>query len=164
MYANRIFVLVFALFSVLASGCEDSHDDSRYTLSNALSDPVTVTLNGDIGLLIAKVEEEAPKMPTEPVPHMRNLLIQGVISVTVKNNNTGVTHRLTEAAFVEGTPVAPGQYTVRMSGDGSSASIEFFNSIGGSSILKNGSYSVLVSVDDNDYFLMETFARNVSVE
>ncbi len=164
MQANKTHMVKFALLALLANGCEEPDEDSQYTLSNALSNPITVTLNGEIGLLIAEVEKDAPKIPTEPVPHLKNLLVQGVISVIVKNNSTGVTHRLTEAALVEGTPIKQGQYTVHMSGDGSSASIEFFNSIGGNRILRSGSYSAVVSVQDNDYFAMETFVRNVAVE
>jgi hypothetical protein len=146
-----------------ASGCDESDENNQYALSRLVPDPVTITLNGDIGLIVFKIEEESPNMPTEPAEELQNLLVQGIISVAVKNDNTSVTHSLTEAALITGSPIAPRQYAVHPSADGTSVTIEFFNAINGTKLQKEGNYSVAVTVQDNTYFGGETFIRNVSV-
>jgi hypothetical protein len=156
-------LLALAMVSVLALGCDDDDDDAGlYVLSSAVADPVPVTLDGDVGTLQFTLTTNP--VPNEPSATLLGFLTGGTIALNVANDVTGVNYNLVQGVQVTGDPAAPGEYrVVDDNGDGTSLTITFYNEFSGSTIRVDGDYTATVSVSDNEYFVVEEFARDVTV-
>ncbi len=160
MGCNIFHIAALLCVMLTVSSCE-GEEGELLILSDAFIDPVVVTLAGDLGT-IETLETESD-LTADQINEIRNMLVQGIIDVLVKNDETGATVRLIQGTQVPGLPIGPGQYTIEKVGSTGRLNIVFFNGFANVSLQKNGAYSALITVNANTQLEPESFARTVFV-
>jgi hypothetical protein len=161
--SRYVFVNVLmaaAIFAALALGCDDAQDEGKLALSAVIPNPVEVTL----GLATGSMEFDFSEHPLDPGEReeMKMFFIQGGIGVTVVHDATGVSYDLNDGSQVLTTPDYDGEYLVEANEDGTTVTVTFYNWIEGKTIVAGGDYSVTVDVLENDFFVTESFVRDVT--
>jgi hypothetical protein len=153
--------MVVVLFvPLLFAACDDS-GETLYKLSNAVDDPVTVTLSGSLGTLrFAQISG----IPIEPREELLGLLGNEIL-LTVQDPTTGGTADLISGVRVEETPSSPGEYRVSLLDDMSAIMVVFYNQTStGSTLVAGRTYDAAISVTANDFFQTESFTRLATVQ
>lgn len=161
MKTSIVGYLVLGLcVAILSGGCDDP-EDNRFRLSEAVDNPVAVSLTGVLGTVqLVRIDG----LPIEPRDQLYNLL-DGQISLTVSNPSTGTTVNLTEGELVETTPSAPGEFRVSLVEDMGQLMVVFYNETSTGAVLANGvDYEAAITVSPNDFFATESFTRQVAVQ
>jgi hypothetical protein len=150
-----------AISAALAAGCDDSEGAGKTALSAMIPDPVELT----VGLINGKMtfDFSAHPLDMERLEDLTYFLYTGGIGVTVANDETGVTHNLNDGTNVASSPDQVGEFLVAASEDGAIVTVEFYNWFQGASIRADGDYSATVEVLENEFFVTETFVRQVTV-
>lgn len=131
-----------------------------YRLSTNLGTAIDVELQGNgTGMLYLVL---ATPLPAEGDDAARLALLPDTIGLTVTNTETDVSFELSEGQQAT-TVISPGDYNVTLDAARTTITIEFFNEIEGASLRVDGSYLAAIDVLANDYFVTETFTRNVTV-
>ncbi|MDD5307098.1 MAG: hypothetical protein PHU25_07230 [Deltaproteobacteria bacterium] len=143
-------------------------ETEKYALSDAVPDPVTITLASEDTYEVGAVQFTLGKaLPGEPAT-LKQLLTDGTVGLVVTNTVTGVNADLLFGEPVEQMPTKPGQYWVEIAKAKDSVTIHFYNGWddnGTVRSLKAGSdYEAAVTVISNDYFEVDEFTRPVIVQ
>jgi hypothetical protein len=155
-------VLVCVLISAaLATGCDEGGGTEKLALSSAIPDPVTINLGLTVGTMTFDFSSHPLNLDRQE--DLQMFLLTGGIAVTAINDATGVTYTLNDGNEVLTTPDAPGEYLVSASGDGRTVTILFYNWLNGKYFMAGGDYSAAIDVLDNEFFVTESFTRNVIV-
>ncbi len=135
-------------------------DDDLFAISNAIPTTVNVSISGELGTINNFTNlNELPDASDETLISA----LGEAISLSVTNEDSGVSANLFDGTKVESTPASAGQYQAIL--DGENLTIVFFNeTTQGQSINVDGDYMATVIVSANDYFETENFTRNVIVQ
>ncbi|MCU0660823.1 MAG: hypothetical protein MUC50_00685 [Myxococcota bacterium] len=156
-------LIALGLFVAMAqTGCDDT-DETRFTLSKAVDNPVTVTLSVTGSLATVQLVR-INDLPVEPRAELLELLGRE-ISLIVTDLSSGTTANLLDGQRVDTPPAAPGQYRLSLVEDMSALMVVFYNeTIAGSSLKVGGDYTAALTVSANDFFLPQSFTRQVEVK
>ena len=151
-------ILTLALMVFIS--CDDDSDD-LLALSGIVTDPVPVTIQGDLGTLTFNFSGDP--VVSDNALDMNLLLSDGTIFLSVTATETGTSYDLLSGILSEVTPSGSGQYQVSADETGAFVTVRFFNNFQGATIVPDGAYSAVVNVNANDYFKTEEFSRGVQV-
>lgn len=170
---NRtMLITIAAALGLLVMGCTAITDFDKpkdagvdggtlYSINANLTNVVTVTLMGTSGELTLQL--------TNPLPQADDatliaLLTNGTVALNVTNEETNVNFNLIEGQYSESISL-PGDYNMSLSPERTTLTINFFNEVGvnGSTLHSGGDYMAQITVSQNDFFVTETFTRDVTV-
>ena len=157
--ANAVFAGL--LGAALAIGCDEGGEAGKIALSAVVPNPVPIELGLATGTMTFAVWSQP--LDLERQEDLEMFFYTNGIGVTVSNDETGVTYNLTEGWPVLTPPDMDGEYLVSLGADGTSITIDFYNTFQGHHILPAGDYSATVDVLENDFFVTEAFGRDVVV-
>jgi hypothetical protein len=153
-----VCVLISAAFAI---GCDEGGEGEKLALSTVIPDPVTISLGLTLGTLT--FDFSSHPLDLDRREDLTMFLFTGGIGVTAINDATGVTHTLNEGTEVMTMPDQAGEYLVSASEDGRTVTISFYNWLNGKYFAAGGDYSAAIDVLDNEFFVTETFTRQVTV-
>ena len=168
---KRTMLLTVAVaFTFLAMGCsaitdfdepKDAGADAGtlYSIDANLSSVVTVTLMGNSGELTLNLTNPLPQADDTA---LLGLLADGTVGLNVLNEETQVNFDLVQGQQSESISL-PGDYNMSLSPDRTTLTINFFNEIQGATLHSDGDYMATITVQSNNWFVVETFTRDVTV-
>lgn len=170
LYRAAVATLVVGLtLSFSACGEETDVDTPRtlYTLSDAIPEPATVTIDGELGGLTLDLTPY-PIEPGVTTEVIQEILAQNLFTLTVQNDVSGVSYEISQGDLVSGEPTTVGEYSVgtcckMVDNKWVTGRLQFFNSFNDSTIKLDGDYSATITVLENGYFVPESFTRQVTV-
>ena len=159
-YGICMLTYVLVASTLWGTSCEDGESSEKFTLSEALPATVVVTIDGDRGTIQFDLVDD--EFDDERYDAFVELVSNGIIDLTVVNNETSVSVSLTSGSMVHEAPASAGEYQISMNGQ--TLEISFFNEFEGAHIYVGGDYSALVEVMENDEFTTESFVANVEIQ
>jgi len=155
---NAVFAALIS--TVTAFGCGEETQAGKIVLSSVIPDPVPVDLGLVSGTMVFTF---SPPLDLERSYDLEMVLYTGGFAVTVTDDVTGTTFDITQGTAVMTPPDMAGEYFVDVTPDGGTVTITFNNWFQGSSFNVGGDYSATVNVLENDFFVTETFGRDITM-
>lgn len=133
-----------------------------YSLDDNLTEAVQVQLSANYtGEITLQFVEPLPEAESDDA--LLALITDGTVDLVVTNDETGVNFNLAaDGQYSEDISVA-GDYNLELGTSRDIIIVHFYNEVSGSSLHADGDYSATIDVLQNDYFLMESFNREVQV-
>jgi hypothetical protein len=142
----------------------DGDAGALYSLAANIADPVEVVLfdNGTASIVL---ELEEP-LPDEDDETYFAMIDEGIIDLTVLNNDTLVSTDLTDGTRIDdgSSPSSAGEYVLSLNETRDELGVLFWNETeNNQSLREDGNYSTVVEVSDNRIIEAEVILRDVTV-
>lgn len=160
-----LLLAAFPACTIITDFSDPDLDVHLYSLEENVGDQISVALDADsTATLTLAFNEELPGNQDDD-PALLALITEGTITLTVVNSETGVSFDLLASGTHVAGPAGPGQYNLDLADDRSYLDVVFYNEVSGGYSLRAGiDYTAQITVNSNDWFLAESFNRDVNVQ
>ena len=145
-----------------STGGDAGNAPELYSIDENLAEQMEITLQDDsTGTLTMRFASPLPE--PEEGDEMLEDLLGDVITLEVQNDD-GISVLLSDGELISGTPNDEGEWSIEIgNGDRTEVDVTFYNEFEGRAMQDGDEYTARIEVAENDYFVEESFSRDVTV-